>query len=177
MVKSVASKPAPGSTTSPIRSVRARARAGGAAASDDRADTPLGTAHGGNDDGLSRAIKAPARIASEKISEKKVTRVRTHMPRSDCRVALHRMIIHVQIVGRNGEAYWQRGCPIASGSPPWRPSPWSAARCALQPPDRLLERGEESRAVARRERSRPARDLAGGAKVVHQVAHRQRHAD
>src|SRR5215467_1824801 len=64
---------------------------------------------------------------------------------------------------------WMRGATIVLCD--------SAALRALQAANGLVERGQEGGAVARRERSRPARDLAGGAKVVHQVAHRQRHAD
>ena len=48
---------------------------------------------------------------------------------------------------------------------------------ALEPHDRLVERGEKAGAVARRERLGAAGDLAGAAQRIHQVARRQRHAD
>src|SRR5689334_11908106 len=48
---------------------------------------------------------------------------------------------------------------------------------ALNAADGLVERRQEGRTVARRERFRPAGDFTGGAQVSHQVAHRQRHAD
>src|ERR1700730_11155330 len=76
--------------------------------------------------------------------------------------------------------------PASSGVPPkvsaislsWTSgAAISASRLALRAADRLVERSQERRAVARRERPRPARDLAGRAQVVHEVAHRQRHAD
>src|SRR5665213_4527029 len=43
--------------------------------------------------------------------------------------------------------------------------------------DGLVERRQESRAVARGERSGAAGHFAGGAQIGHQVANRQRHAD
>src|ERR1700722_10402834 len=76
--------------------------------------------------------------------------------------------------------------PVSSGVPPkvsamslsWTSgAAISASRLALGAADRLVERGQERRAVARCERARSARDLAGRAQVVHEVAHRQRHAD
>src|ERR1700677_4765844 len=48
---------------------------------------------------------------------------------------------------------------------------------ADEPHDGLVERGEERRAVPRREWFGPAGDFAGVAQRIHQVSRRQRHAD
>src|SRR5882757_3903804 len=48
---------------------------------------------------------------------------------------------------------------------------------ALDAADGLVERRQERRAVARRERFRSAGDFAGRAQIGHQIAHRQRHPD
>src|SRR5215204_889206 len=48
---------------------------------------------------------------------------------------------------------------------------------AFDPHDRLIERGQKPRAVARRERLGPAGDLASTAQLMQQIAGRKRHAD
>src|SRR6185437_3132778 len=49
--------------------------------------------------------------------------------------------------------------------------------CALQAVDRCVERGKEAGTVARREGRRAACHRARRAQVVHQVPHRECHAD
>src|SRR3954467_14917140 len=85
--------------------------------------------------------------------------------------------------------FWLIGMVLPRAKPYMAADPIAAPPCWMQcqlcltvsrarePHQRRIEGREKARAVGGRERLRPTRDGAGAAKVAHQVAGRERHAD